>query len=107
MCLQAKDSPPQLTSKHAGGHFQSGQRLHPTLAQGSLILQGCARQEHDLIFGSDALQRGYMSLQAKMRLMSVPAGSEVKEHTDTAPRCTPQPYLDLGDRLLAGHLEGV
>lgn len=34
----SKDSPPQLTSKHAAGYFQSTQSLHPTLAQSSLIL---------------------------------------------------------------------
>ena len=33
-----KDSPPQLTSKHAAGYFQSAQNLHATLAQSSLIL---------------------------------------------------------------------
>ena len=49
-----------FTSKHAAGYFQSAQSahsLHPTLAQGSLILQ-----EQDLIFWNEALQRGYMSL---------------------------------------------
>ena len=34
----SKYSPPQLTSKHAAGYFQSAQSLHPTLAQGNLIL---------------------------------------------------------------------
>lgn len=41
-----------------------------------------------MIFWSDALQRGYLSLQAKVRFISVPAGSEIKEQTGTrgAPR---------------------
>lgn len=105
----SNDTPPQLTSKHAAGYFQSGQSLHPTLAQSSLILQGRACQEHDLIFCSDALQRGHMSLRGKMRLVSVPAGAETEEHgrMEPSPGSTTRPYLDLGDRLLAGHLEGV
>ena len=44
-----------FTSKHVASYFQSAQSLHPTLAQGNLILSGCACQEQDLIFWSDAL----------------------------------------------------
>ena len=60
-----------------------------------------------MIFWSDALQRSYMSLRTKTRF-SVPARSEDEEHTHTQkPDGTRESYLDLGDRLLAGHLESV
>lgn len=45
----------EFTYKQAAGYFQGGQSLHSTLAYGSLILQGRACQEHNLIFWNDAL----------------------------------------------------